>query len=335
MLKSTLAALSVLLCVQFANAQSTTAATDPVGFVSISIPAQTDYVMGFPLHRPSEFQGVIQSISGNTVTVAGTPGWTASQFVFASGSQLKTYYVRIDSGAKEGLFAMVTANDATSITVSLNTGDDLSGVLTNAANGSGDLISIIPYWTPSTLFSGMAAGTQLFLFPTNTPGINFSASTIYAFNGTNWKQGFNVADNTPLIPLQGMILRNSSASPISMAVTGSVPMTTNRLLMSTLAANTQQDIWFFYNSPVPEVIGNLNLGVTAGDQLMAFDNTATGFNKSPSQIVSWNGTQWKQGFTDVTHTYTLNPGNSYLFRKAGTASPSTYTWSSLPSYLAP
>jgi len=313
----------------------TTAATDPVGFVSISVPAASDYSLGFPLHRPSEFQGVIQSISGNTITVAGTPGWSTSQFVYAQGTQAKTYYVQIDSGTKEGQYAKITANDATSITLTLNSGDDLSNILTNAANGTGDMISIIPYWTPSTLFSGMTPGTQLLLFPSGTAGINLAASFAYVFSGSSWFQGATNVDDAVLDLGLGLVLRNNSASVASVAVTGAVPMTANRYLFRTLAANTKQDNRFFFNSPVPEIIGNTGLGITPGDQLLVFDNTATGKNKAPVFSIVWSGSAWFQGATDVTATFALQPGTSYILRKNSTASPQTFVSSGLPSYLAP
>jgi len=77
----------------------------------VTVPAASDAALGAPLSRASKFQGVIESISGNTITVAGTPGWTANQFVYASGTQPKTDFARIDSGvAKEGLIATIASN---------------------------------------------------------------------------------------------------------------------------------------------------------------------------------------------------------------------------------
>ena len=317
-----------------ASAQ-TTAATDPVGTMSLTIPAASDYALGVPLHRSTEYLGVIQSISGNIITVAGTPGWTASQFVYASGTQPKTYYARIDSGTKEGLIAKVTANDTTSVTVTLASGDDLSGVLTNAANTNGDYISIIPYWTPGTLFGNLPVGTQLLRFPSNAAGINLSSSATYIFTGSSWFQGTTNVTDTELPAGEGLVLRNNSAATVSISITGSVPMSNHRLLLRTLAANTRQDIRFFYNSPVPEIIGNIGLGLNLGDQLLVIDNSTPGKNKSASATLIWTGSAWFQGTTNVTNTFALQPGSSYILRKAQTASPTTFTWSDVQSYLVP
>ena len=313
--------------------QAQTVTTDPVGFVSVTVPAASDAALGAPLARASEYQGVIQSISGSQITVAGTPGWVASQFLYVSGSQPKTYYARIDSGVREGLIGTITANDATSVTITIPTGDDLTGVLTSALNTTGDSISIAPYWTLATLISGIPAGTQVLTYPTNTSGINLAASATYVYTGTNWQQGITLANDVILPPSQGFTLRNNSASVTTVSITGSVPMATSRLVVRTLAASTRQDQRIFFNSPVPEFIGNTGLGTAPGDQLLIIDNSTTGKNKANSVTLTWSGTKWLNGVTDVTATYQLLPGTSYILRKAQSASPATSVASHLQSYL--
>jgi uncharacterized protein (TIGR02597 family) len=309
--------------------------TAPVGFVSVTVQPQSDVALGAPLNRAEEFQGVIQSISGNTLTVAGTPGWTANQFVYASGTQPKTYYARIDSGAKEGLIATISSNGTGSVTVTLPSGEDLTNISTNAALVSpattGDSISIAPYWTPASLVTGVVAGTQLLVYPTNIPGINLAAVT-YVFNGTNWLQGATNVNDVAFQFGQGLTLRNNSTSVQTISITGSVPMTGHRLLIKTLASTTRQDVRFFYSSPVPETIGNVGLGFAPGDQLLFTDNAATGRNKAATTL-TWNGSNWLQGATVVTTTFQLQPGVSYIYRKNQTATPTNFVWSDLQSYL--
>ncbi len=330
MKKTILAAALALVGSLSCQAQVT---TDPVGFVSITVLAKSDASLGVPLARPNEFQGVVQSISGNVITLAGTPGWTASQFVYVAGTQPKTYFARIDSGANEGLIATITANDTSSVTVTVPTGDSLSGILTNAANGTGDTISIAPYWTLGTLIPGAAAGTQVLLYSTTQAGINLSASAIYFSNGTDWYQNATLSDDVILVASQGFTLRNNTVNPITFSITGSVPMATNRLVVGTLAASKQQDQRIFFNSPVPEYVGNTGLGTSPGDQLLIFNNSLSGENQSANVILVWTGSKWNNGGTDVTNTYQLQPGSSYVLRKAPSASPSTVVTSHLQSYL--
>lgn len=334
MKKLHLLTLGVLVALSTVQGQ-TTVSTDPVGFVSVSVPTQSDVALGAPLHRPSEFQGVVQSISGNVLVVAGAPGWSANQFVYVQNVQPKTYYVRIDSGAKEGMVAQITQNDSTSVTVTAPAGEDLTGILTNAADGTGDFISIAPYWTLSSLVAGAVAGTQVLVLPSNVAGINLSPTT-YTFNGTNWLRGATVSNDDVIAPYQGVTVRNNSTTTVlSLTMTGSVPMSAHRLRLATLAANTRQDTRIFYNSPIPEVIGSVfnSSALMAGDQFLYTDNSASGKNK-PSTTLVWNGTNWLQGATVVTGTFTLQPGQSYVFRKNQTgATPSGLVWSDIPPYL--
>ena len=337
MKKSLLTAAAILAASLSSQAQSVV--TDPVGFVSVTVPAASDAALGAPLGRANEYQGVIQSVSGTTgsvqVTVAGTPGWLASQFLYVSGSQPKNYYARIDTGLREGLIGQITANDTTSVTITVPTGDDLVGVKTNAVDGTGDSISIAPYWTLGTLVpaSGVAAGTQILTYPTATAGINLSAQTIYFSTGTAWSTAGTASDDVIIPPMVGFTLRNNSASPVTISITGSVPMATNRSVVRTLLASKQQDQRIFFNSPVPEYIGNSGLGSTAGDQLLVFDNSASGKNKSASVILVWTGANWSNAGTNVSNLFQLQPGTSYVLRKAPAATPGTTVTAHLQSYL--
>lgn len=308
--------------------------TDPVGFVSITVPAASDVALGAPLGRPSEFVGVIQSIAGSVITLGGTPGFTTDQFKYAAGTQPKTYFLRIDSGSKEGLILPITQNGTADVTVTVPAGESLSGILTNAADGNGDQASIAPYWTIGTLVSGAIAGTQIITIPTDVAGTNLTVST-YTFNGTNWIKGATVSTDVVLDVGQGVIARNNSTTtPITLSITGSVPMSSHRIRLATLAGNTKQDIRIFYNSPIPDVIGNVfNAGaLVAGDQMLFIDNTTTGKNK-PVGTLTWNGTNWIQGATVVTTTFVIQPGASYVFRKNKTTNPSSVVWTDLQSYL--
>jgi uncharacterized protein (TIGR02597 family) len=314
--------------------------TAPVGFVSVTVPAASDAAIGAPLERATEFQGVVQSISGNVITVAGTPGWTTNQFVYvapvlpAASTQPKTFYLRVDSDTKEGMVLPITANSDATLTVTIPSAENLTGVLTNAADGTGSSVSIAPYWTISSLVSGAIAGTQVFVTSTTTAGINLPQTT-YTFNGTNWLRGSTVANDDILGVNQGILVRNNHPSnAVTLSVTGSVPMSQHRTRLATLAANTRQDIRLFYNSPVPEVIGNVfNVGtLSPGDQFLYINNAAVGKNK-PTTTLVWNGTNWLQGSTPVTTTFSLQPGQSYVFRKNQSANPTSVVWADLQSYL--
>ena len=74
---------------------TTSAATDPVGFTTSSLPANSDSLISIPFTRPAAFSGAISSIASNTITVASSPGWTTNQYVYAQSVQSNTYYAII------------------------------------------------------------------------------------------------------------------------------------------------------------------------------------------------------------------------------------------------
>ncbi len=331
----------ILLSLFGAAAQAQQVTTDPVGFVSVNVPANSDAVIAVPLNRASVFKGVIQSISGSVLTIAGTsPGWATNSFVQSLPSQTDTYSVLIATGTNEGMTAKITANSANTLTVQLGAGDSLSAVKTEEANGAGlgDHIDIMPHWTPSTLISAVPDGTELYAFDNTTPGQNVSPTTLLQFfTGFGWFEtvGFTDQSNRPMLFGSGFILRNNSASAVSIALTGSVPMATNRLVLRTLAANTAQDQTIGYMSPVPTALSAVNLGAQDNDELYLFDNSVSGKNKSPATLLVFFGGLWYNSitFAEVTSTTILQPGNAMIYRKTGTASPQNFVWQNLQGYL--
>lgn len=322
----------------------TTATTDPVGFVNVTVPANSDAILAVPLNRTADFKGVIQSISGNVITVAGTsPGWATSpqRYVQALPTQPNTYAVMLATGVKEGMTAKVTANGANTVTIQLDAGDDLTGVKTEAVDGAGngDHIDIVPFWTPSSLIGGTIPDlTEMYVFDNTTTGQNVSPTVLLQFfNGFGWyeTQGFTDQSHRPLRFGTGFIIRNNGGSVITPTFVGAVPMAKNRLLLHTLAANTGQDQTIGYMSPIPEPLNGVNIGAQDLDELYLFDNSASGKNKAPSALLVFFGGRWynQQTFVDVTDTTTLQPGSGMIYRKVGTPTPQNFVWQDLQSYL--
>lgn len=325
-----------------------TVTSDPAGFVTVSVQANSDAVLAVPLYRTAAFKGVIQSISGNTITVAGTsPGWSTDQFVQSLPGQTNTYGLSLATGVKEGMFAKVTGNTANTVTVQFGTGDDFTGVKSEAVDGAGngDHIDILPYWTPASLLpSTLPAGVLFFGFNNTPAGLNLASVQVYGHVGGGvWENqdDFSDASHEPLQFGQAYVLRNTSASAQSISFVGSVPMSKHRFRLATLAANTAQDIRFGYLSPIPETLAAAGLAgagspAVSGDQILVFNNNQSGFNKSSSQILEYDGTDWTDAdtFEVVTNTFQFEPGKGYIFRKFSTGgSPAAAIWSDLQGYL--
>lgn len=315
--------------------------TDPVGFVSVTVPANSDAIVAVPLNRTSEFKGLTSALSGTTgtvtVTVAGAPGWNPGDYAPLATAN-KTYALQIASGAKEGLTLPITNNGAATLTVTVDPADDLTGVL-----ASGEQVDIVAYWTPTTLFSSPPDGAELFSFAplsgSAPAGTNLSPSVLLVFDAGSglWIDQVTEASRAH-IPLgfgASLGFRNNSASPYTASFVGSVPMSKHRTRLATLANNTDQDIRVGYTSPIPELLSAVGFPAVSGDQLFVYDNSATGKNKSPSQILVFD-TEWLDSITELpVPSFQLQPGYGYVFRKFRTPSATVAVWTDLQSYLAP
>jgi hypothetical protein len=77
----------------------------------------------------------------------------------------------------------------------------------------------------------------------------------------------------------------------------------------------------------------LNLGAPQnGDKVLIFDDSATGQNKSALFIATYfNGFGWFNGPTDETN-YQIQPGQGFVYRKAGANSANTLVVTYKPDY---
>lgn len=333
-----------------------TATTNPVGFVKLTAPAGSDTILAAPLERASEFQGLVSSISGGVITVQGSPAWTANQFLYAAGTQPKTYFVRFASGARSGSFFTVTGNAAGTLTVDLN-GDSLSAVM------AGDQLTLRPYFTLGTLFpaadagvsfetsvSGLVRKTEI-LFPSqNLVGINPSASSTYFFfNGAWRKVGAAIAtsfDDTVLLPDAYMIVRNKTV-PGTLTCVGSVLMSNVQIGLNSYGAAAQDNI-VAVSRPVDVTLNASGL-ISSGafvpsasallrkDELFVFDNTVVATNKSAAATYFYFNNGWRKVgqpvATDFGADTVFKAGTGVIIRKAANGSgAATVLWTNAATY---
>lgn len=305
-----------------------TAYTTPVGYVSLgdttpgqpAIKAATDVHISIPLDRATKFAGAILSVSGNEITLKGTPGLPSY-----TGTP---HTLTITSGSKSGTIGLITANTATTVTVTVANGVDLAGVVLD------DTCSISEAWTVLGLMgTTLPNGTQLFAYAESAP-LNPAPELIFEWDGSNWVDllvSGDPADNTVLYPTETLVIRNVSASPItSFVVSGEVPTSNSRAVFG--AGPSDNASSFF--SPVSEPIGTSGLSAVAlpGDQVLGYDNSSAGQNKAPSTIHEWDGSDWVDLLVsgDPENTFPLGAGKGFFFRRASGGSG---TWSNLPSYV--
>ncbi len=292
-----------------------------------AIKAHTDVAISIPLDNPASYSGTVASISGSQLAISGTPGFTAGQYATAGSP----FIVKFENGARSGLQALITSNTANTLTISIPAGDNLSGAV-------GSSITIRPAWTLARLMgTSMPDGTQVLGFSGTNPAINLSPDEVYEFAEGNWWDviTFDTADAHVLYTGKAYIVRNNTSTPInSFVVSGEVPTSASRVILSKKLSNRAQDNWISYVSPVDKPIGSSGLGAIANvdDEVLAFDNNFPGVNKSASRIVIWDGQHWLDAFSceDVSQTFMLNGARAYVIRRDASAPIGNTIWSNVP-----
>ena len=313
--------------------EAQTVVSDPVGFTTSSCLSNSDTLLSLPFTRPQAFVGSIASVSGSTITVVGSPGWTTNQFVYVQGAQPNHYYVLIGPASttnpKEGHIYTVTGNAAASLTVDISA-DDLTGIPANAQ------VVVIPYWTPATLFPAGNAGVSftettappayktLLRVPNySAPGINLPYASEYYFNNGSW-QRINPAgagDDDPLLPDGYFVVRTSNGAPtVPLTNLGAVLLKKTSTALAT-AASPGQDNPAGMIRPFGVALNATGLSGAFGpsDQLLLFDNTQAAFDKAPSAIYTYD-THWRLS-GDATMadrgSDVIPQGTGFLVRKIG------------------
>jgi uncharacterized protein (TIGR02597 family) len=360
------------------SAQSIT--TDPVGFTTTTLLANSDTMISIPFTRPPEFTGVVESIAGNVIRVAGTTGWATNQFVYAVGTQPKTYFVLIGAGSaanpKEGHSYFITANGSNTLIVDTST-DPLDGIAPDTR------VIVIPYWTPAALFppgdanisftptvSTSSYKTQILVPNNSVAGTNLPVTKYFFSNnvdGTPNNVGWRVVGSSQTdrgddpLPLNGyLVVRNLNGSP-TLSVKGIGVVLTKKLAtpLRTLPGEFQDNA-VSMTRPIDVTVDQTGLSPSDGsfvvtpppsedpeeklsltDQLLLFDNSVAGFDKSPSAIYYYgqgSGRQrpgWKL-LGDTVGGYrggdVIPAGSAMVLRKANTADGAAVFWTNPPTY---
>lgn len=357
------ASIAILTASAFAQ---TTATTDPVGFVTYTLPGLADsYVyVGFK-GNPAYAGATTGAVASNVITASGAPNWTVGQFAPGTSGQPK-FYALIRSGAKSGMWYPISANDATTLTLDLQGDSIAAGVV------SGTTFQVCPFDTlsslfpsgagvnPSSSFSLAARQSEILLPDQSSAGTNLPAAvSCYYYSGTasggpGWRQvgatTSTIVNDRVLYPDSYFIVRHNVSTGTSLTSMGTVQIGTIQLPLSTLAANTPQDIPI--SIPVPAsltltqsnlfesgaFVGSLSFSLAArGDELQVWDNTIAPARNKPSDATYFyytgtasGGAGWRKvgnpTTTIVNSDVVITPGKAIRIRKKATASPTTSFW---------
>lgn len=348
---------------QSAGAQ-TSVTTDPVGFTTVQCLANSDTFVSVPFTRPPEFTGAVQSVSGSTLTVSGSP-WTANQFVYNGTNQRNRYYALIGPGGsgntKEGHTFLVTANTQNELTLD-TAQESLTGV------PAGAQLVLIPYWTLASVFpptdqnvsftpttSTRSFQTQILIPNYDAVGINPGYSATYYFINSGANVGWRKfgedptaeRGDDPLAPDGYIVVRNQNGAPTRpLAAAGAVLMKKLTIPLAT-SATTQQDNSVAMIRPVTVPLSGTGLSPANGsfvattstrsfqDQLLLFNNAQAAINKAPSATYYYMNNGWRLFGDDpaVDHSADQIPAGSALrVRKARTANGQPALWTNAPTY---
>ena len=343
---------SLLATVPLLRAQVTnTVASDPVGIFSFTLPSSSDTLISLPLTRPKLYQGVVSSLTNYTVTVSGSPGWSAGDFTTTP------CYLQVLSGSMNGMLFDIASNTSNSITL-VNNGLAPTGLLPSV------MFKVVPYWTLGTLFPpadqgksftassnalGLNTRTQV-LFPNRAgTGINRASILICYFNASNqhWNSvssGTNNVDATPILPDSYITVRNpATAASGTLTLMGGVDTGAMAIQLDSLT-NTAQDNMVSTGRPVDIALTNLGilngsftpsastLGLQTRDQLMSYSNTPGVMNAAATSIYYYLSNSTTQGWrsaatgTNDVGGNLIPAGSAILIRRATNSSAVTLFW---------
>lgn len=307
------ALLAAALLPGVANAQ--TAVTDPVGFVSLPLPANSDTFISIPFTRAAEFTGSVNSVSGGTITLTGTPGFAANRFAPlvtadpATGGH-NTYYAII--GPK---------NAALSPTLSVTNGS-------TAATASGAL--------PGDLFKG------------DTVTVGGHTFTVAAVSGTSLTLDRAFPDATAN-GLAGTYNHSPSEGrfyTVSANDAGSLTVNLNGdSLAPNVTAGTQVSVIPYWTLGTVFPAGDAGKSFTIssspkirGTQILILDLAFSGINPSAKSINYFLNGSWQQaGNTDsakVINDELIVPDAYFIVRNSNTSTTFTPTGSVAVSRLS-
>jgi len=193
--------------------------------------------------------------------------------------------------------------------------------------------------------STVSRSTEI-LFPnTSSVGINKSPSATYFFYNNAWRKvGSNPTtsfNNTVVSPQEYFILRNRGTNTLTYVASGNVEAQAAGRYVATQTA--KDDVAIVSGRPVAMTLASLKLGGTSAfvtsvssvsrkDELLVFNNSATGLNKSQAATYYYYNNAWRKVGASASTSFDNEPlpaGAALIIRKAaGTAGAAAWNQSS-------
>lgn len=259
---------------------------------------------------------------GNSTVSDSLAEWTSGQFVASPPS----HYLEVTSGPNAGAMASITGINPATDTLTLS--DNLSAL---PGMATGVTYAIRPYATIASVFGPASTSTltggespeqadEILVLNNTTKAIaSYWRSTVPGFEGW-FDAGFNPAENVPLEPEQGLMVRRKTAGEVSLIVSGQVKtgatiipiapgyniVGTLKAAGSTRLADLQLDASGFVAGDSPE----------AGDSLLVYASNGQGTTYWLSNVPGFTG--WFDASYTPADNVTIAAGTAFfVIRKTG------------------
>jgi uncharacterized protein (TIGR02597 family) len=337
---SLLGIVSLAPLAQIANAE----VTAPVGYVKLTFNAESDTPFSLPLNRPKAYSGQVVTISGNTINIADAD-FTASELVYADGTQNEKYYLLFTTGELEGRTFDVTANGTDSITVNQDGDTDVQTLFTSPAT---DSFEIRPHWTLNTIFpngdnfdksTNAFSPSGLIMVRSETePGEFVPVTTTYMYYDSNtnaddgWYNandlGAGKASDTVLKQTVFYVCKNKSLTNYTVNLVGDVPLTDRKVSLRLNADGAKQGNYIALAFPIEMSLADSNLSTTSGfkkstdpfsidgDRVLAYADNIIGYNPAPITVYIYfdSSDDGQDGWYDANDLAAGKQGSSMVFK---------------------
>lgn len=304
-----------------------------VGVFPVPLLGGTDNLVSVPLERAAVFQGRIETVNWTFLYPEADPGWTPSQWA-GFGETGEYFACVVQTGTLAGSWYPILYNSADSLLIS----PEQDAMDRLAAELTGSIVKIVPYWTPDSLFAHTRVPNRTLLYvpAPETPGGNGPAEEVLSFfEGYGWFHAdFSPAGDFALRRGDGVRVRlPSGAETVSLEVIGQVPQTPFRRVWRMAYQQTTE---IFVGPSVPEPVLLKDFAHAVPDRtLLYYWSAGSGINRSPAGVLTYfRPYGWYDPyFNRVDDTFGLKPGAAYLIRLGKTASFLGWEWGYRPKYL--
>lgn len=357
--KSILTALAVALLAPGALFAQTTATTTPVGYVSLTIPAESDSTFTPALNQAPVLSTAATAVAGNTVSFTAS-GIQADAFVNQNPTFTKSYLL-VTSGPLEGQRFPITANTTSSVTVASSTNLQSAGLLTGAT------FSVINNWTLQSVFpggAGVGVSTDLYeplgyvlVSDQASVGVNrANTGAFYYYVGdetfpAGWRDANDPEgpsyNDLPLDPTITYTIRTGTNAQ-TLTLTGQVPST--KLVSYLVDAEEANDQYVSNPFPVDMTLqaSGLQSAIQEStdiydpkDIVFVYDEEAEGVNKGASAsyfyfagdndyTAGWRDSNNPEG--DLVTDPVLKAGRCFTIRKQQATTPGNVVWTTPRPY---